>query len=101
MRLVYEDPEVRRGFSQRIPGSAGGASVDPRVPGENLQRKAASLRARLCATSRVRSQSRGTTKGGRYAAAFCMSFNRHREIYPSDEDAGMTSVLAHRLDEFP
>jgi hypothetical protein len=30
-----------------------------------------------------------------------MSFNRHREIYPSDEDAGSTSVLAHRLDEFP
>ncbi len=30
-----------------------------------------------------------------------MSFNRHREIYPSDEDASMTSVLAHRLDEFP
>lgn len=30
-----------------------------------------------------------------------MSFNRHREIYPSDEDAGITSVLAHRLDEFP
>lgn len=33
--------------------------------------------------------------------AFCMSFNRHREIYPFDEDASMTSVPAHRLDEFP
>jgi len=30
-----------------------------------------------------------------------MTFNRHREIYPSDEDASRTSVLAHRLDEFP
>src|SRR5437764_6249266 len=30
-----------------------------------------------------------------------MSFYRHREIYPSDEDASITSVLAHRLDEFP
>ena len=32
---------------------------------------------------------------------FCMSFNRHWEIYPSDEDANITDVLAHRLDEFP
>jgi hypothetical protein len=30
-----------------------------------------------------------------------MSFLRHREIFPSDEDAGIASVLAHRLDEFP
>jgi len=30
-----------------------------------------------------------------------MSFERHREIYPSDEDASLTGVLAHRLDEFP
>ncbi len=30
-----------------------------------------------------------------------MSFNRHWEIYPSDEDASMTSVPAHSLDEFP
>jgi hypothetical protein len=29
-----------------------------------------------------------------------MSFNRHWEIYPSDEDASITSVPAHRLDEF-
>ena len=49
----------------------------------------------------VRSQSGGTTKGGHYAASFCMSFNRHWEIYPSDEDASLTGVPAHRLDEFP
>ncbi len=30
-----------------------------------------------------------------------MSFNRHREIYRSDEDASMPGVPAHRLDEFP
>jgi hypothetical protein len=30
-----------------------------------------------------------------------MSFNRHWEIYPSDEDASITGVPAHRLDEFP
>jgi hypothetical protein len=31
-----------------------------------------------------------------------MSFLRHREIYPSDGDAGTwTSTPAHRLDEFP
>src|ERR1700685_1473980 len=30
-----------------------------------------------------------------------MSFKRHREIYPSDEDASLTGVPAHRLDEFP
>ncbi len=75
--------------------------VDSRVPGENLQRKAALFRARLCAANRVRSQSRRATKGSRYAAPFSMSFNRHWEIYPSDEDASMTSVPAHSLDEFP
>ena len=30
-----------------------------------------------------------------------MSFKRHREIYPSDEDASLTGAPAHRLDEFP
>ena len=30
-----------------------------------------------------------------------MSFNRHSEIYPSNEDASLTGVPAHRLDEFP
>lgn len=31
-----------------------------------------------------------------------MSFQRHREIYPSDGDAGITDgVPAYRLDEFP
>jgi len=30
-----------------------------------------------------------------------MSFPRHPEIYPSDEDASIAGALAHRLDEFP
>jgi hypothetical protein len=30
-----------------------------------------------------------------------MSFLRHREIFPSDEDASVAGALAHRLDEFP
>ena len=30
-----------------------------------------------------------------------MSFPRHPEIFPSDEDASRASVPAHRLDEFP
>ncbi len=30
-----------------------------------------------------------------------MSFPRHPEIYPSDEDASIAGVPAHRLDEFP
>jgi hypothetical protein len=30
-----------------------------------------------------------------------MNFLRHREIFPSDEDASVAGALAHRLDEFP
>ncbi len=41
-------------------------------------------------------------KGGRSAAAFFMSFLRHREIYPSDGGAiALDRAPAHRLDEFP
>jgi putative transposase len=101
LRIVYENAEVRRGVSQRIPGSAGSASLDSRVPGENLQRKTASLRARLCAANGVRSQSRGTTKGGRYAAAFYMSFlGIGKSIHPMRTPAGPASP-PHRSDEFP
>jgi hypothetical protein len=40
--------------------------------------------------------------GGRCAAAFLMSFLRHGEIYPFDEDAILHDrALPHRKDEFP
>ena len=42
------------------------------------------------------------SKGCRCAAAFCMSFPRHREIFPSDGGASLAAnAPAHRLDEFP
>src|SRR6185437_4259044 len=38
----------------------------------------------------------------RFAAACSMSFQRHREIYPSDGNAGVIAgAPPHRLDEFP
>jgi hypothetical protein len=54
--------------------------------------------ARLPASWRVRAK----PQGGRCAAAFCMSFPRHRKIFPSDGSAGITAnAPTHRLDEFP
>ena len=62
----------------------------------------------LSATCPLRS-SRPTSphkKGGRYTAAFCMSFLRHREIYRSDlirlvRERRKRRPRPHRLDEFP
>ena len=79
-------------------GSGRGSCFDPRVSRKGLQPKAAALGNRLPAAGRVRSQS----KGCRYAAAFCMSFSRHQEIFPSDGGVGLAAnAPAHRLDEFP
>src|SRR5581483_2772807 len=47
-------------------------------------------------------QVRSKSKGRRCAAAFFMSFPRHREIFPSDGGASpAANASAHRLDEFP
>jgi len=98
LRVVHENAQVRRSSPQRIPRPGRGARFHPRVPRKGLQPEAAAFGARLSAARRVRTQS----QGGRYAAAFCMSFPRHREIFPSDEDAGFAAnVPAHRQDEFP
>src|SRR5258708_6833429 len=99
LRVVHEDLEVRRGASQRIPGLGRGACLHRRVPGESLQPKKAALGAGLLATGPVRS---AAPQGCRFAAAFCMSFLRHPEIFPSDGGARLAAdAPAHRLDEFP
>jgi hypothetical protein len=56
----------------------------------------------ICAGG-VRAETCGSKhRGGRYAAAFFVSFLRHQEIYPSDEGASIqASAPARRLDEFP
>ena len=76
------------------------------VSREGLQPKTAALGARLSAPGGVRSQPRRTKKGGRCAAAFCMSFFRHREIFRSDvirlvRERRNRRSRPHRLDEFP
>ena len=101
LRIVHENPQIRGGFPQRLPRSAGRPVVDPRFPGKGLQRPTASLRDRLSATRGVRGQPRQATQGCRCAALLCMSFPRHPEIFPSDEAAGNASGPAHRPDEFP
>ena len=86
------------GASQRIPRSGRGSRRHRRVPGKGLQPEAAPLRSWLLATGRVRTE----MQGSRCAAAFFMSFLRHREIFPSDGGASLAaSTPAHRLDEFP
>ena len=77
LRVVHENAQVRRSAPQRIPGLGRDSRVDPRVSGKDLQQKAPAFRARLHATGPLRTIS----KGCRCAAAFCMSFPRHREIY--------------------
>ena len=96
--LKYEEV-----LSQRIPRPGRGARFDPRVPGKDLQPEAAALGAGLPAAGRVRTKPADQQQGGRCAAAFFMSFPRHREIYPSDGGAkpNAADAPAHRLDEFP
>ena len=103
LRVVHENPEVRGGPPQRIPRSERGPRLDRRISGEGLQPETPSLRARLLAAGGVRGQPGGPKPtGGRCAAAFFMSFLRHREIYPSDGGAAAQDhAPAHRLDEFP
>ena len=101
LRVVHEDAQVRRGAAQRIPRPGRGSRFDPRVPGKGLQPETAALGARLPAAGRVRANL-AAQKGGRCAAAFFMSFLRHREIFPSDGGASpAANAPAHRLDEFP
>src|SRR6202034_214832 len=85
-------------------GLGRGSRVDPRVSGKDLQQKAPAFRTRLYAAGPLRT----TSKGCRYAAAFYMSFPRHREIYrpmwsSSWQSLGTTTAAAptHRLDEVP
>src|ERR1019366_8031798 len=87
--------QVRRSAAQRISRPGRRARVDPRVPGKDLQRKAAAFRARLHAARPFR-------KGSRCAANLFMSFPRHGEIFPSDGGASpAANAPTHRLDEFP
>ena len=45
---------------------------------------------------------RANSQGCRFAAASLMSFQRHKEIFPSDGGAGFAAnAPTHRLDEFP
>jgi transposase-like protein len=69
LRVIHEDAQIRRGASQRIPGSGRGPCRHWRVPGESLQPQAAALGTRLSATRRVRAKS----QEGRCAAALPMS----------------------------
>ena len=95
--LKYEEV-----LSQRIPRSGRGARSIREFLEKVYNQKAAALGARLSAAGRVRSAICTPTKGCRCAAAFCMSFLRHREIFPSDGGASLAaSAPAHRLDEFP
>ena len=55
LRIIHEDPEVRRGLAQRIPGSGRGPCLHRRVSGKGLQPETAAFRARLSAADRVRS----------------------------------------------
>src|SRR5688572_11060240 len=80
LRVVHEDPEVRGGAAQRLPGHGRGSRLHCRVPGKGLQPEAAPFRARPLAAGRVRSPA---PQGCRCAAAFYMSFLRHaRSIGP-------------------
>ena len=98
LRVVHENAQVRGGAAQRIPRPGRRSRVHPRVPGKDLQPETAAFGARLHAAGPVRSKS----KGCRCAAAFCMSFPRHQEIFPSDGGASpAANAPAHRLDEFP
>jgi transposase-like protein len=54
LRIVHENPEIRRGAAQRLPGPGRGSRVHRRVPGKGLQPEAAALGARLTAAGRVR-----------------------------------------------
>src|SRR5712691_7556182 len=104
LRIVHEDPEVRRGAAQRISGLGRGSCLHRGVPRKGLQPETAALRARLLAARRVRSPA---PQGGRFAAAFFMSFLRHLQIYPPigslvGTGDGPLSGFApgpHRLDE--
>ncbi len=99
LRVVHENFEVRRGAAQRLPRPGRGSRVHRRVPRQALQHQAAALRAGLHAARQVRSRAQ---KGSRCAAACCMSFPRHREIYPSNGGASLrANAPAHRADEFP
>jgi len=101
--LKHEDAQGRRGVSHRVPRPGRRALAHRRVHRARLQRKASALGAGLLPPGGVRAgAARCSEKGGRCAAAYCMSFPRHREIFPSDEGANLAAnAPAHRLDEFP
>ena len=73
------------------------------VPRKGLQPETSPLGTRLLATCRIRADPAPSNQhGGRYAAAFLISFLRHGEICHFDEGAILRDfALPHRTNEFP
>ncbi len=79
LRIVHENAQVRRGASQRIPGSDRSAVRNRHVSGEGLQPKASSLRSRLLAAGGVRRQA--PSGCGSAGMKLTVRFLRHGGIY--------------------
>ena len=92
LRVVHENAEVRGGLPQRVSRPGRRARLDRASSSRrSTTRNACTRRWAICHRPSSRRNWQRKNYGGRFAAAFCMSFLRHREIYRSDvgfENAG-------------